>query len=274
MSADQIQFETPENVQLSYQPGGLGSRFVAWVTDQLLLTISMFVLFLLLAICGVLSSSAALDVERYINQQAGDKSAGPDNAMMVVVGICMLIWGLGSFFYFTLSELCLRGQTLGKRSAKLRVVKQDGFALDAVSVLVRNIFRVVDNLPPLWLVPLISKRGQRFGDMVAGTLVISDEVAELIGMREVLSERKAVDAVFRFDAGMLKKLRPDDLHAVEQMLERGHAVEPIKRQKIALRLVSGLCERMCCDAPPEAQRMTFMEDLLAAEYRRQSRHLG
>ena len=104
--------------------------------------------------------------------------------------------------------------------------------------------------------------------------MISDEVAELVGMREVLSERKAVDAVFRFDAGMLKKLRPDDLHAVEQMLERGHAVEPMKRRQITQRLVAGLCERMGCDVPEEGQRREFMEDLLAAEYRRQSRHLG
>ena len=274
MSAEEIQFETPENVQLSYQPGGLGSRFVAWVTDQLLLTVAMFVLFLVLAIAGVLSSSAVMDLERYVNQQAGDRAGEPASVMMYFIGICMLIWGLGSFFYFTLSELCLRGQTLGKRTAKLRVVKLDGFALDSMSVLVRNLFRVVDNLPPLWLVPLISKRGQRFGDMVAGTLVISDEVAELVGMRAFLSERKAVDAVFRFDAGMLKKLRPDDLHAVEQLLERGHAVEPIKRRKISQTLVAGLCQRMGCVVPSEPQRREFMEDLLAAEYRRQSRHLG
>ena len=41
------------------------------------------------------------------------------------------------------------GQTLGKRMCKIRVVKADGFALDAVSVFMRNVFRVADHLPIL-----------------------------------------------------------------------------------------------------------------------------
>ena len=133
----------------------------------------------------------------------------PTVAVMYFVGIAVLVWGLGSFVYFTACELFWRGQTIGKRMSNLRVVKQDGFALDAVSVLVRNVFRTVDHLPPLWLVPLVSKQSQRFGDMVSGTVVISDTLQTLAGVRESLSARNAVEAQFRFDAGVLKKLRPE-----------------------------------------------------------------
>ena len=88
------------------------------------------------------------------------------------IAFAWLFWGLGSFIYFTLCELFWRGQTIGKWACDVRVVKTDGFSLDAASVLLRNIFRLVDQIPPLWIVPVLSPRSQRFGDMVAGTVVV------------------------------------------------------------------------------------------------------
>ena len=109
--------------------------------------------------------------------------------LLYVAGLMMLIWGLGSFAYFGGCELLLRGQTLGKRLSQIRVVKVDGFQLDAASILVRNIFRVVDHLPPMWILPFLSRLGQRAGDMVAGTLVVHDAPTELSPIRTVLAER-------------------------------------------------------------------------------------
>lgn len=105
--------------------------------------------------------------------------------------------GAGKFFYYGISELCLRGQTIGKRSSKIRVVKIDGFSLDAVSILVRNIFRVVDHLPLLWIVPLLSAKSQRLGDMVAGTIVIQQEVPKLTGVRSTIGRGGRRDVSFR-----------------------------------------------------------------------------
>ena len=36
-----LKFETPENVQVQYQPAGLGTRFVAWFVDQFILIVLM-----------------------------------------------------------------------------------------------------------------------------------------------------------------------------------------------------------------------------------------
>ena len=76
----------------------------------------------------------------------------------------------------------------------------------------------------LWIVPLLSAKSQRFGDMVAGTIVVEDATHPLAGVRERLSRRAAVEDRFHFDGGLLKKLRPQDVNGIEQLLERWNDV--------------------------------------------------
>ena len=281
-----IRFETPENVQLTYKPAGLGTRFLAWFVDGLILFICLLLLLFFVIIAGAASDSLLKSITDPLREASEDfDPRDPESAqrvMLYLFGLWMVVWGLGSFFYFGISELCLRGQTLGKRASKIRVVKVDGFALDGISILVRNVFRVVDHLPVLWIVPLLSVRSQRFGDMIAGTIVIEDEPAKLSGPRHTLANRSAADARFRFDAGQLKKLRPQDVQAVEQLLERWTEISADRREQFVTTIVDSLCQRMDCEPPPSGtdanavtdSRRVFLEDLLAAEYRRQNRQLG
>ena len=68
------------------------------------------------------------------------------------------------------------GQTIGKRLFHLRVIDQAGLPLRIEQAWVRNLMRVFDALPFAYLVGGISALSnplmQRFGDRVAGTLVI------------------------------------------------------------------------------------------------------
>ena len=67
------------------------------------------------------------------------------------------------------------GATLGKMAMKLKVVKQDGAALDWQAAIVRNVLRIVDGFF-FYLVGAIvvwvSKSKQRLGDMAAHTIVV------------------------------------------------------------------------------------------------------
>ena len=58
----------------------------------------------------------------------------------------------------------------------VKVVKEDGSLLTTTDCLVRNILRVVDNLPCIPLVGLImilvNKNHQRLGDIAAKTVVV------------------------------------------------------------------------------------------------------
>jgi len=270
-----IQYETPENVQIEYRPAGLGTRFLAWFVDQIILNFGIFLAFIVLLIFSAAFEGYFRDFFRQIDEvvQGADEEVDPETFGMYVFGVAMLIWGLSSFFYFGLSELLLRGQTPGKRMCRIRVVKADGFALDAGSVFMRNVFRLADNMPILFIVPVLSKRGQRFGDMVAGTIVISDEAEDLAAVRQQLSDRNVAEARFRFDHARLTRLGREDIDAVERILDRWNSLPPDQQRSLLDRLVGPLCKKMQTDEPPVEERVVFLEDLLAAEYRRQDRHL-
>ncbi len=262
-----LQFETPENVAVEFSCAGLGTRYVAWFVDQVLTFVSMFTLLLLLACMGV----SFQGVEEYFE---GLDEGSPPQAIMYTMGVIALLFGLGSFVYFGACELLLRGQTPGKRMLKIRVVKMNGFALDPASILVRNIFRVLDHIPVIWLVPLLSVRSQRPGDMVAGTIVVKDDDVEVSVVRTQLTERSPLESEFRFDATALKQLSEQDLQAVQTLLERWNDIQPAQRQKLCETIVTSLVQRLKIDDPVEGRELRFLEDLLAAELRRQHRGLG
>ena len=270
-----LQFETPENVRIEYRPAGLGTRFLAWFVDQIIMNLVIFIAVIALIILSAVFEGLFRDlfdqVERALRNKDG--LVGPETIYMYLAGIGMLIWGLGSFLYFGLSELLWRGQTPGKKMCQIRVVKADGFALDAVGVFMRNVFRVADHLPILWIVPVLSKRGQRFGDMVASTIVVSDEAEDLAEVRQQLSGRNKAEARFRFDQAKLTRLTREDFDAIERILDRWNSLPSDQQTSLLDRLVGPLCKKMETDTPPEEERVVFLEDLLAAEYRRQDRHL-
>ena len=80
------------------------------------------------------------------------------------------------FAYGALLEGFWNGQTIGKRLFHLRVIDQSGLPLRIEQAWVRNLMRVFDALPFAYLVGgisvLSSSLMQRFGDRVAGTLVV------------------------------------------------------------------------------------------------------
>ena len=80
------------------------------------------------------------------------------------------------FAYSALLEGFWNGQTIGKRLFHLRVIDQAGLPLRIEQAWVRNLMRVFDALPFAYLVGGISVLSsplmQRFGDRVAGTLVV------------------------------------------------------------------------------------------------------
>lgn len=269
-----LKYETPENVGLEYRIAGPGTRFVAWFIDNIILNVLLVIAFIFLVIIAAVSDSVLNDMFESMGRWADETSAeNEDSFVWYFIGIGILLWGFGSFLYFSCCELWLRGQTYGKRVCKIRVVKSEGFGLDAPSILLRNLFRVIDHLPILWLVPLLSPLGRRLGDMAAGTVVISDEPEQLSPVRQQLAARTATDARFRFDYGQLGKLTAADFEVVEQVLDRWPNLAPAQREPIVTRLVGSLCKKMNLDEPSLEDRQLFLEDLLAAEYRRQDRRL-
>lgn len=77
--------------------------------------------------------------------------------------------------YGILCEWLWRGQTVGKRLLRLRVMDAEGLRLQFSQIVLRNLLRFLDLLPVCYLLgglaALTNTRGQRLGDFVANTIV-------------------------------------------------------------------------------------------------------
>lgn len=265
--ASAIGFETPENVEIQYQAAGLGHRYIAYLVDMVVIIVPFVIVFLFnLFYFGA-----------YFERQVQAMQMDPEEAEKLMIYIIVNL--LASFtavsvLYFLLCEFLLRGQTVGKRVIGLRIVKTNGFSLDSVSIFLRNIFRLIDQFSPLWIVPVLSRRSQRLGDMVAGTVVVFDKPERLSLVREELAGRAAADARFRFDAAALGRLRPVDFETVELLLDRWDDIKQSQLVQFLDTMLDPLARRLRVESPAPADRLAFLEDLLAAEYRRQSRSLA
>jgi uncharacterized RDD family membrane protein YckC len=96
-----------------------------------------------------------------------------------MTGAPALISFVIGFGYFIGME-ATKGATLGKIAMGLKVVKQDGGAMDWQASIIRNLLRIIDGFA-FYLVGAIvvwvSKSKQRLGDMAAHTLVVSSKPA-------------------------------------------------------------------------------------------------
>jgi uncharacterized RDD family membrane protein YckC len=143
---------TPENVVFEHELAGVPSRAAAWAIDQLVQ------LAILVAAMRVVSA------------------LGMAGGFAVALGFVALF--LVQWWYFALSEWAWAGRTLGKRALGLRAVDARGLRIGFVQAVVRNLARIVDVLPLLYLVggasALLDARGRRLGDLAAGTIVVRE----------------------------------------------------------------------------------------------------
>ena len=142
---------TPEGIVFSLNIASPISRFIALAIDK--------------AFCYVLASIVGI-----IARIAGLISADLAGALWIIASFLI------STGYPIVMEWYWRGQTLGKRIMKLRVMDEQGLRLKFSQVVVRNVLRVADALPAFYLIGGLSSffnaHGQRLGDLVANTIVI------------------------------------------------------------------------------------------------------
>jgi len=90
--------------------------------------------------------------------------------------VTVLVIFLPFVFYDLVCEITMDGQNIGKRIMGLKVIKTDGSSPGIGDYLIRWVFRLVDNVLFFGVISvlLISFRGkgQRLGDILAGTAVV------------------------------------------------------------------------------------------------------
>src|SRR5713226_4857750 len=149
---------TPERVAFQYPVAGPGSRFLAQLIDQLILTVILVAVVIVVFVLGAATNDRDLT--------------------LLLVGLASFVI---VFFYFLITEAMFGGQTPGKRALRLRVVGDQGQPITFSQALIRNLVRVVDFLPVYYGVGLITLfingRGKRLGDLAAGRVVVREQGA-------------------------------------------------------------------------------------------------
>jgi uncharacterized RDD family membrane protein YckC len=140
------------------------------------------------------------------------------------------------FAYGALLEGFWNGQTIGKRLFHLRVIDQAGLPLRIEQAWVRNLMRVFDALPIAYLVAgisvLSSPAAQRFGDRVAGTLVVRQTPLALPG--EEFWTRQKYNSFMEYPiiAMRLRAATPELASLIQDALRRRNELAPYARREI------------------------------------------
>ncbi len=147
---EKIAISTTQNIDIEYEIAGVGDRLIAALIDLFILVGYLIFSFSLIGIFGI------------VGVEPGT--------------IIFIVMYLPVFVYEVLFESLMNGQTLGKRIRGIRVLSLDGSEAGTGSFIIRWVFRFIEiyaSFGSIALVTLIlSKKGQRLGDMAAGTAVV------------------------------------------------------------------------------------------------------
>jgi hypothetical protein len=134
------------------------------------------------------------------------------------------------FLYHFVLEIAMHGRTPGKRMAGVHIVTREGGSPGVGALLTRNVFRLVDGLPVLYGVGLITTLATRdhvrVGDMAAGTLLVYERPDVL------LPEPVAINASTQ------PPLRSSDAEIITELLQRWPQLDSEARQRLATTVLS------------------------------------
>jgi len=158
-----VNIRTTQNVQLEYPLAGVGERLLAYLIDVIIVGSFYLIASLIYALGGhELSFSVQL--------------------IIIIIG----------FSYRLIMEISFNGQTVGKMALNLRVVKLDGSTPSIIDYLIRWLLELIDFfiLGLAVLMIILTKNGQRLGDLLAGTTVIKiKKVSTVVMQNKVILEK-------------------------------------------------------------------------------------
>lgn len=264
----------PEGVPLHFEVAGVGARIGAQMIDILITVLAAVAVVLILSELQ-LAQNQTLDA------------------------VFLLLFFLGRIPYYVATELLWNGQTLGKRMLKLKVVSANGRSLTAQSLVVRNLMKEAEVFLPgtliftldanrpiasaiglAWIigtlaVPLLNKRRQRLGDIIAGTYVIHLPEPILLpdlSQAHVASKKSKED--FAFLPHHLDHYGAYELQTLEDLLrirpKDTSAATQTRRQQTLAAVVEQIRKKI--DYAERVPEDTY-EHFLRAFYNAQRRHL-
>jgi uncharacterized RDD family membrane protein YckC len=274
--------DSPEQVRLELEIAGPMSRAFAFSIDYSLILLLMAMGFLIL-VSGLgqifsWASEIRLVQEGFARllEWLGNAESSGERPLWRGLALSLAVWVLLELtlttLYFLCFELLWDGRTPGKRMTHLRVVREGGARVGWRDSLLRNLMRAVDSLPTGYLLGLVaiivSPRGQRLGDLVAGTLVVRERASQSSEVAEMLVVDPDVEAGFRFTRDELAAIGEIERRLIRRTLRRTETLSERAAGPLLERAVSALLQRIGRrEAPASPLRRDFLVALLRASER-------
>ncbi|MDX2245551.1 MAG: RDD family protein [Bacteroidia bacterium] len=221
---------TTQNIELEYPVAHLGDRITSGLID-------LGVLILYVYLWGVL-------IDKY-NYHSEWKDYLTDTLSIFSF--------LPAAFYSLWSEWFFNGQTLGKKIMKMRTIRTDGAPATLSGYLLRWMLRLVDVWMSVGIVLMpgivgmiaisVNKKGQRLGDILAGTSVIKLQLVTTFGDTMFVDTEENHKVVFP----EIHNLSDRDVSILKEVFDMGiKSFNPELLEKLANKVkeVSGIKTKM------------------------------
>lgn len=215
---DVLNIPSVTGVDLNLRIAGPGARSYAFIIDWHIRLLAALVWFFIGTLLVIGSAGVV-----------GNLS--PDAARIYALGVTLPALAI-YFLYHPVIELIMAGRTPGKRMAGVRIVRTDGAIPGFGSLLVRNVFRLIDCLPAGYFVglavALLTQHSVRIGDIAAGTVLVYDEEEE--------------KSFYRYTSAALARVGMERIEIVRDLLMRWDTLDPDVREGLAKRLLAAVGE--------------------------------
>lgn len=185
-----IRVRTTQNVFIHYPLGSIGDRIVAYLIDRVILVLYG---------AAVVVALISLSVELW--------------------WVYVILLGIPFVFYSLFFEIFMDGQTPGKQVIKIKVVRLDGTQATIGDYLFRWLFSIIDfqlSGAVAVITIAVNGKGQRLGDLVAGTTVV-----KLVQQREITASDIFItpEETYQPTFEQVTRLSARDIEVIQRALE-------------------------------------------------------
>ncbi|NJL80522.1 MAG: RDD family protein [Richelia sp. SM2_1_7] len=224
-----VKFRTPESIELEFTLAGIGNRAWALLIDyQVLgLTIALFVV-----------------VWTTLSVQLTDFWISIFGTQTTLWLLAIAFFALFAIYtgYFVFFEALWQGQTPGKRVAKIRVIRDDGKPIGLPQATLRALLRPVDEILFIGVfLIMLGNKEKRLGDLVAGTIVIQNQLP-IASTTIVISEQAKAFSSELIEIVDLSPMLPDDFAVISEYLRRRVAMLPRAKKDLSFKLANQVKE--------------------------------
>jgi len=245
-------------VDVEIEVAGLGSRFLAVFIDTLL----QVLLALAVVAIGLVIGLQVPNVPIPFLQLVGI------NLVVVVyaLGALLIYWG-----YYVIFEVARNGQTPGKSTLDLRVVREGGRPVTFFASAVRNVLRPLETVTPLAALTIVlvalGRKHKRIGDWAAGTIVIRERAKVVpVSAGPPPADGGSIPGLAPMTKIELGALGDGEISLIANLLGRRAELEPAARYRLTLEMARRAAEKMGRQLPDflPATCEGFLEEIVRA----------